>query len=111
MKTIEEQAREYAMEHMGCRCPTELEINHPECRGCYLAARDDFKAGYKAATRWISVKEGLPPMDSMCAISHASSPNPLTAKYVGDGAFCSVESGMLVFKATHWLPVPPIPEK
>lgn len=99
MKTIEEQAREYAETK-----------TLPEC-GYILTARNAFLTGAKAATRWISVDEGLPPMDSMCVISHASSPNPLTAKYVGDGAFCSVESGMLVFKATYWFPIPPMPEK
>lgn len=109
MKTIEEQAREYA---------TDLAVRNYEEVGQILAptllmkkVSEAFIAGAKAATRWIPVEEEIPPRDSMCIISHTSSPHPVTAMYVGGEAFCLVESGILVFKVTHWLPIPPMPEK
>ena len=63
MKTIEEQAREYA----DFECPPSQEIIPGEGGyvggwedGCNSGMRDGFIAGYKAATRWIPVEEELP---------------------------------------------------
>lgn len=100
MKTIEEQAREYIKEYY----PQPRTFDKRDLI-------DAFESGAEAAMRWIPVEKELPLRDSMCAISHASSPYPITAIYVGNGSFCTVESGILIFKDIHWLPIPPIPEK
>lgn len=118
MKTIKEQAREYAMKHRGCRCPAELEINHPECRGCYLAARDDFKAGckaaLKAATWWIPVEEE--PIDKgniLIALDYRGGVHTMFWEAIaGHNRIIQNDRRDQTFKYyTHWFPIPPMPEK
>lgn len=101
MKTIEEQAREYAYEMVGSGSPAmDVYIPH-DIIGIFLD-------GAEAATRWISVEEGLPELhDTVVTMSEKGM---CLASMREDGLFERFDFNIII-QPTHWLPIPPIPEK
>lgn len=107
MKTIEEQAREYADK------VSKLPDGDWSTK-MYEAAEAAFLAGTKAATRWISVEEELPLHDQrIICISNRGIPKyTFGSQVLWDNKLIQEERkdpNYLYWK--YWLPIPPIPEK
>lgn len=102
MKTIEEQAREYAE----TKTP-------PEC-GYILTARNAFLTGAKAANRWIPVEEEPDDKDkTLIALDYRGGVSILFwGSIVGHNKIIQNDRRDRTFKYyTLWLPIPPMPEK
>lgn len=110
MKTIEEQAREYACDGI-----------HPdsmECKSCYniygKCNYEAFIAGAKAATRWIPVEEEPDDKDRLLlALTHRGDVHTsFWGGMAGHNRIIKNDRRDQTFKYyTHWLPIPPMPEK
>lgn len=106
MKTkIEDQAREYAKVYYA-----DDDFPH-EAFECYGDVVNAFLAGAKAATRWIPVEEELPEKKTRCLILPLNRDYPMPARHLSDGWFLIIESGLVIRKVSHWIPMPPNPEK
>lgn len=111
MKTIEEQAREYACDGIH---PDSL-----ECKSCYniygKCNYEAFLAGAKAATRWISVEGELPELYVPVLVVmikpelKADDIQRGVCAYLGHGIW--INQFGTVDAPTHWLPIPPMPGK
>jgi len=109
MKTPEEMAEEYTKDWWG---------NLPEAEGMRKSARENFLAGYKAATpQWVSTKDMLPKIGEYVLVTHRTSQDSdslvvMEAKrlneseYIIDGG-----DGILVEYVDHWMPLPKAPEE
>lgn len=98
MKTIEEQAKEYGLKVYQVWDSSVIATR----------AEDGFKAGAKAAQRWIPVEEELPERFTTILIKRSRPFHlyPITG-FLGskENNFYSNESANILQNVTHWRPI------
>lgn len=112
MRTIEEQAREYAENAFY----TKRTLDVPGMGGHIGMMERAFLAGARATTRWIPVEEELPEEELAVLIMGKDivpcQEDYATEAFLLDGVWQDPATGSdMDGKVTHWLPIPPAPEK
>lgn len=107
MKTIEEQAVDYIKNVF----PQRHILYKLEWVDIAMFMKRAFLAGARAATRWIPVEEELPEKKTRCLILPLNRDYPMPARHLSDGWFLIIELGLVIRKVSHWIPIPPDPEK
>lgn len=112
MKTIEELAQEYAENAFY----TKRTLDVPGMGGHIGMMERAFIAGAKAATRWIPVEKELPEEELSVLIAGKDivpcQEDFVTESFLLNGVWQDLTTGSeLQGKVTHWLPIPPMPEK
>lgn len=105
-KQIEEMAREVIGGCEECsKCPLSF-----QCKA-YEYATKFYTAGYRKQIEWISVDEKLPKHLEKVLVCDDKQ-NMFTALYVvfDNGGFDWCTSVRLVYKVTHWMPLPMPPK-
>ncbi|MDE6499358.1 MAG: DUF551 domain-containing protein [Rikenella sp.] len=112
MKTIEEQAVDYIKNVF----PQRHILYKLEWVDIAMFMKRAFLAGAQAATRWIPVEEELPEEELAVLIMGKDivpcQEDYVTEAFLLDGVWQDPATGSdMDGKVTHWLPIPPAPEK